>query len=199
MSQAFLLRWRGFYFKLITNCTYLFYRSRISWSVIIRKADNSLMSIAEGSRIVEYGKIVLHPGAKLIIGENTSIDRLCEIIIEAGSELIIGDNVFVGSYSNIRVTGKMNIGDNCRIAQFVSLINGNYSFMDRNTPIKDQPYQKGFLIIEDDVWIGVNAIVLSNVKIGRGAVVGAGSLITKDIANYSVVVGNPQKLIKVRE
>lgn len=199
MIQGILIRWRGFYFKFITSFAYLFYRTKISWSVIIRMAGNSLIRIGQGSRIVEHGKIVLQPGAKLIIGKNTSIDRLCEIIIETDGELTIGNNVFIGSHSNIRVTGKMHIGNNCRIAQFVSLINGNYGFMDRNTLIKDQPYQKGFLFVEDDVWIGVTATVLSNVTISKGAVIGAGSLITKDVAEYSVVVGNPQKLIKVRE
>jgi len=199
MIQAFLIRWRGFYFKFITTCAYLLYRSKISWSVIIRMAGNSLIRIGQGSRIVEHGKIVLQPGAKLIIGKNTTIDRLCEIIIETDGELTIGNNVFIGSHSNIRVTGKMHIGNNCRIAQFVSLINGNYGFMDRNTLIKDQPYQKGFLFVEDDVWIGVTATILSNVTINKGAVIGAGSLITKDVAEYSVVVGNPQKLIKVRK
>lgn len=199
MIQAVLLRWRGFYFKLITNCMYLVRRSKISWSTIIRKDNNSLMRVGEGSRIVEHGKVILHQGGKLTIGKNTSIDRLCEIVVEADSELTIGDNVFIGSHSNIRVTGKMSIGNNCRIAQFVSLINGNYGFMDRNILIKDQPYQKGFLFIEEDVWIGVAATILPNVTVGTGAVVGAGSVIAKNVDKYSVVVGNPQKLIKVRE
>lgn len=199
MIQAIQSRRRGFYFKIVTNISYLFSKSKISWSVMVRKAANCSIRIGKGSRVVEYGKIVLHPGAKLIIGKNTSIDRLCEIIVEADSELIIGDNVFIGSHSNIRVTGKMRIGHNCRLAQFVSLINGNYGFMDRNTLIKDQPYQKGFLLVEDDVWIGVSATILPNVTIGKGAVIGAGSVIVKDVVEYSVVVGNPQKLIKLRE
>jgi acetyltransferase-like isoleucine patch superfamily enzyme len=199
MISGFLLRWRGFYFKMITNCSYLTQRRKISWSTIIRKAENSSIGLGKGSRIVEHGKIVLQPGSRLRIGNNTSIDRLCEIIVEADSELTIGDNVFVGSHSNIRVTGKMSIGNNCRIAQFVSLINGNYGFMDRSLLIKDQPYQKGFLFVNDDVWIGVSATILPNVVIGTGAVIGAGAVVAKDVDEYSVIVGNPQKLIKVRQ
>jgi acetyltransferase-like isoleucine patch superfamily enzyme len=199
MISAFLLRWRGFYFKLLINCSYLMQRRKVSWSTIIRKADASSIGLGKGSRIVEHGKIVLHPGSRLTIGQNTSIDRLCEIVLEPDSELTIGDNVFVGSHSNIRVTGKMSIGNNCRVAQFVSLINGNYGFMDRNSLIKDQPYQKGFLVVNDDVWIGVSATILPNVVIGRGAVIGAGAVVAKDVDEYSVIVGNPQKVIRVRQ
>jgi acetyltransferase-like isoleucine patch superfamily enzyme len=57
---------------------------------------------------------------------------------------------------------------------------------------------KGDIIIEDDVWIGVNAVILGDVKIGRGAVVGAGSIVTKNIPPYAIVAGNPAKVIKQR-
>jgi len=49
-------------------------------------------------------------------------------------------------------------------------------------------------VIEDDVWIGFNAIILKGVRVGRGAVVGAGSVITKDVEAYTIVVGNPQRV-----
>jgi acetyltransferase-like isoleucine patch superfamily enzyme len=54
------------------------------------------------------------------------------------------------------------------------------------------------VIIEDDVWIGYGSIVLSGVKIGRGSIVAAGSVVTKDIEPYSIVAGNPAKLIRKR-
>lgn len=61
-----------------------------------------------------------------------------------------------------------------------------------------QVISKGPVIIEDDVWIGSNAVILSGVKIGRGAVIGAGAIVTKDVGNYSIVGGNPAKLIRKR-
>ena len=57
---------------------------------------------------------------------------------------------------------------------------------------------KGKIIVEDDVWIGMNAIILSGVKIGKGAVIGAGSVVSKDIPPYAIAVGNPCKVVKYR-
>lgn len=197
--NSILHRMRGWLFKLKINCSFVFSRRKISWSTIIRKGANARIAVSHNSRIAELGKIVIHEGASLIVGENTSIDRLCEIIIEKDSRLRIGDNVFIGSHANIRVTGDMVIGNDCRIAQFVSLINGNYGFMKRDLLIRDQDYQNGFLLIEDDVWVGVGSIILPNITIKKGAVVGAGAIISKDVSEYSIVVGDPQKIIKVRE
>ena len=56
----------------------------------------------------------------------------------------------------------------------------------------------GFKVIEDDVWIGSNSVILSGVKIGRGAVIGAGSIVTKNVPKYAIVAGNPAKVIKMR-
>ena len=57
---------------------------------------------------------------------------------------------------------------------------------------------KGEIVIEDDVWIGSNSVILSGVKIGRGAVIGAGSIVTKNVPKYAIVAGNPAKVIKMR-
>ncbi|MBN2965577.1 CatB-related O-acetyltransferase, partial [Sulfurospirillum sp. T05] len=59
-------------------------------------------------------------------------------------------------------------------------------------------FSKGDIIIEDDVWIGSNCVILSGVTIGRGSVIGAGSVVTKNIPKYSIVGGNPAKVIKNR-
>lgn len=56
----------------------------------------------------------------------------------------------------------------------------------------------GKIVIEDDVWVGSNAIILHGVKIGRGAVIGAGSIVTKSVPPYAIAVGNPAKIIKRR-
>lgn len=62
----------------------------------------------------------------------------------------------------------------------------------------NEALSKGNIIIEDDVWIGQGAIILSGVTIGRGSVIGAGAVVAKDIPPYSIVVGNPGKVIKKR-
>ena len=61
-----------------------------------------------------------------------------------------------------------------------------------------QTLKKGQIVIEDDVWIGSNSVILPSVSLGRGAVIGAGSVVTKDMEPYSIVFGTPAKLYKIR-
>ncbi|USK59573.1 CatB-related O-acetyltransferase [Peribacillus asahii] len=74
-------------------------------------------------------------------------------------------------------------------------------FMNQNIFKEDSvtdKFSKGPIVIEEDVWIGSNSVVLSGVTIGRGSIIGAGSIVTKDIPRYSIVAGNPAKVIKRR-
>ena len=124
-------------------------------------------------------------------------------------------NVRIGRHTSINGPGtricagknEVRIGAFCSIASNVVIQEYNHA-MDRVTTysifshIFDQKVEeivsKGAIIIEDDVWIGSNAVVLSGVKIGRGSIVGAGSIVTKSIPPYSIVAGNPAKIIKRR-
>jgi acetyltransferase-like isoleucine patch superfamily enzyme len=71
--------------------------------------------------------------------------------------------------------------------------------MMKGSPMNTQPYKRRPIIIEDDVWIGACAIILKGVTIGEGAIVAAGSVVTKNVEPYSLVGGNPAKLIKYRQ
>ena len=71
--------------------------------------------------------------------------------------------------------------------------------MSKNEKMYKQAYTAGTIIIEDDVWIGANSIILKNVTLGQGCVVGAGSVVTKSVEPYAIVAGNPAKLIKYRD
>jgi len=64
--------------------------------------------------------------------------------------------------------------------------------------VDNEKISKGPIIIEDDVWIGSNSVILSGVKIGRGSIIGAGSIVTKDVESYSIVGGNPAKFLRKR-
>ena len=76
----------------------------------------------------------------------------------------------------------------------------NHAFMDRSVVIREQGYTEDKPIyIDDDVWIGQRVIILPGVHIARGTVVGAGAVVTKDTVPYSVVGGNPARLLKMRE
>jgi len=145
---------------------------------------------------------------QLTIGTNSAINAWTTIIIAndtrnpvaADSSLRIGENTYIGEYNNIRAGGgKIEIGSNCSISQHISIIASNHNIK-KGSNIQDQLWsmENNFVIIKDDVWIGANCVILPGVTIEKGAVVGAGSVVTKNIPEYAVVCGNPAKIIKYR-
>lgn len=134
----------------------------------------------------------------------TTVHRLFDLKkVTVGRETYGALNVY--SYSDDKE--KLVIGNYVSIAGDVKFLLGGNHKMDAVTsfPIErfflsgiDEAWSKGPIIIEDDVWIGMNAIILSGVHIGQGAVISAGAVVTKDVEPYSIVGGNPAKLIKYR-
>lgn len=125
-------------------------------------------------------------------------------------------NIEIGKYTSISGNGtvisgvknKIKIGNFCSIAPNVMIIGDYHNYKKVTTyfifsnifnkVLDNEKVSKGNIIIEDDVWIGANTVVLSGVKIGRGSIIGAGSIISKDIPPYSIVCGKENKIIKKR-
>lgn len=112
----------------------------------------------------------------------------------------LGNTVYINYNCTISAhRGKIRIGNDVSIGYNASIITTNHRFTSRKIPINRQGDQENtFVIIEDDVWIGAHAIILPNVKIGRGSVIAAGAVITKSVLAYSVMAGVPAKRIKKR-
>lgn len=141
-------------------------------------------------------------------GSNTKVEGLLYI----SDKVFFDDNVevlnhtsyysFIGSSTSINrntvLRGRFKIGSNCAIAPNCMIIGSNHVFKDRTRNFKEQGFVCKGIIIEDDVWIGANSVVLDGVTIGKGCVIGAGSIVTKSIPPYSVAVGNPCRVIKER-
>lgn len=169
---------------------------------MITSIFNNLRSIIVFLRDIYLKKI---KWKKYTIGKNFHAGR--NVVLWAKKNIIIGDNFYIGRYSQIECS--VVIGNNVIIANNVALV-GKYdhNFTQLGYPIRlasqirDFDYNwKGLdskIIIKDDVWIGFGTIVLSDVEIGRGAIVAAGSVITRDVQPYSIVAGNPAKHIKYR-
>lgn len=115
-----------------------------------------------------------------------------------GTGIRLGDRCRVGK--NCVLNPNVWIGDDVLIGPDVMFITLEHVFDDRDVPIRDQGYRapKGPIVIGDDTWIGARVIVLPGVRIGRGVVVGAGSVVTKDVPDWAVVAGVPAKPIGVR-
>nr|WP_305123083.1 acyltransferase [Rufibacter sediminis] len=106
----------------------------------------------------------------------------------------IGSNTFVGLFDV--VIGPVTIGDHVIIAQHVVISGLNHGYEQIGIPIKDQTCTTSEIIVEDECWIGANAVITAGVRIGRHSVVAGGSVVTKDVPPYSVVGGNPAKVLK---
>lgn len=117
------------------------------------------------------------------------------------ADLIIGEGADIGEYTHITAMGHMRIGKNLLTGRWVTITDnghGDTSFNVLQTPpIIRQLYSKGNVTIGDNVWIGDKATILPGVTIGDGAVIAASAVVTKDVPAYSVVGGNPAKVIKL--
>ncbi|MEI6088440.1 MAG: acyltransferase [Bacteroidota bacterium] len=145
------------------------------------------------SVIRKHARLDVIPWRTFSVGKNTIIEDFSCINNQVG-HIYIGDNCTIG-LSNI-IIGPVKIGNNVIIAQHVCISGLNHGYEDVSVPIRDQLCQKQEIIIEDDCWIGANSVILLGTTIGRHSIVAAGSVVTKDVAPFTIVAGNPAKAIK---
>lgn len=114
--------------------------------------------------------------------------------------IIVGDNVSIGNYSHITAIDRIIIRDGVLTGQFVTITDNSHGIpdlSDANTaPTFRNLSSKGPVIIEENVWIGEKASIMPGVTVGRGSVVAANAVVTKDVPPYSLVAGVPAKIIK---
>lgn len=115
-------------------------------------------------------------------------------INNAVGDVIIGDHTRIGLHNTI--IGPVEIGNNVNLAQGITVTALNHNFSDTNKRIDEQGVSTNPVTIEDDVWVGVNAVILPGVTIGEHCVVAAGAVVTKDVPPHSLVAGIPAKVIK---
>lgn len=114
-------------------------------------------------------------------------------------KMIVGNRVHIASYAHINAGGGLSIGDNSGIAPYAKIFTVNHD-LDSEEVFWHHSWKPGEpVMIGKDVWIGSAAIVLPGVSIGDGSIIGAGAVVAKDIPPYSLVVGNPAKVIKSRK
>lgn len=116
------------------------------------------------------------------------------VINNGVGEILIGNYTRIGLGNTI--IGPVTIGDKVNLAQNIVISGLNHSYEDISKNIYDQGVSTKIVVIENDVLIGANSTILSGVHIGQHVVVGAGSVVTKNIPPYSVVVGNPARVVK---
>lgn len=140
--------------------------------------------------------------AEIDIGDNSRILRnsyLCTYVTNAkkGQGIYIGSKCWVGINSVISAgQGGIFIGDNVLIAPNVTIVTGNHDYTNTKVTSVEQEYSGNPIHINNNVWIGANAVIVGGVSIGEHAVVAAGSVVTRDVAAFTVVGGIPARDIK---
>lgn len=133
------------------------------------------------------------PYRKFSLGDYSVIESFA-CINNAVGDVEIGDHTRVGLHNTI--IGPVKIGHHVNLAQGITVTALNHNFDDTTKRIDEQGVNTNPVTIEDDVWIGANAVILPGVTIGNHCVVAAGAVVTKDIPPHSLVAGVPAKIIK---
>lgn len=133
-------------------------------------------------------KAMLREPKSIALGDRTTVGRFAEINPQGG-RITIGSDCSIHNFCVLYGAGGISIGTGCRIANGATLIAFNHA-IDGCSPIRTQPITRKGITIESDVWIGARAIVLDGVTIGRGSVIGAGTVVSRDVTPGSIVVGS---------
>lgn len=171
--------------RIYSFCMILCFRIRgydIDWSVLL----------AMSAALFQSRMHAISVGGGSRIGRNTRISA------GFSGKLRIGKRVLVDDGSMIMAQEHITIGDDTQISAHCFVTDFNHRFAVREQLITSQGYIRKPVVIGRDVWIGANSVVLSGVHIGDGAVVGAGSVVTRDVGSYTVVAGNPAKILHRR-
>lgn len=163
----------------------------------LRLNQNNKIIINTPLNISKNAVVQIKHDGLILIGKNTEI--LEGVIIQTyGGFIQIGENCSINPYTVIYGHGNVIIGNNALIAAHCVIIPGNHVFNDLNKPINQQGMNNEGIIIEDDVWLGAGVKVLDGVTIGKGSIVAAGAVVTKNVLPNTIVGGVPAKFIKNR-
>jgi acetyltransferase-like isoleucine patch superfamily enzyme len=147
----------------------------------------------KGSCIRRQTRLDVVPWNKFNLGKESTIEDFSAINNGVG-DVLIGDRTRIGISNTI--IGPVKVGNDVRLAQNVVLSGLNHNYTDTDSPIHAQGVSTKQIVIEDESWIGANVVIVPGVTVGKHCVVAGGSVVTKDIPEYSVAAGNPARILK---
>lgn len=147
----------------------------------------------KNSVVCRRARMDVMPYNKFEMGANSLIEDYA-VVNNAVGDVLIGDRTLIG-ISSI-VIGPVVLGNDILLAQHVVLSALNHGYADVEKSIREQKESTEPIVVGDEVWIGANAVVTSGVKLGKHAIVAAGSVVTRDVPPYTIVAGSPARAIK---
>ena len=133
------------------------------------------------------------PYRKFWLGDYSVVESFA-CINNAVGDVIIGNHTRIGLHNTI--IGPVTIGSHVNLAQGITITALNHNFDNSEKRIDQQGISTKEVVLEDDIWVGANAVILPGVTIGKHAVVAAGAIVTKDVPPHSLVAGVPAKVIR---
>lgn len=158
-----------------------------------------------GRRFKSSGEVFIERGCEFVSPEAMCFEGVVGIGMGSffaadGGSIEVGDNAAFNTnvHVNASVGGEIKIGRWCIIGPNVVMRTAGHKFDNPNEFIRKQGHVMLDIILGDDVWVGANAVILGGVRVGKGAVIGAGAVVTKDVPPFGIAVGVPARVIKYR-
>lgn len=184
------------------KASFQYYQARLTACILSYK----FKSIGNNCIFPGFNRLI---GAKfIIIGNNTKIGKYATLTawnhvgnMEFNPSLLIGNRCNIGEWCHITCVNRIVIGDDVLTGRWVTITDNSHGSTSYDelkvSPLKRKTFSKGAVTIGNKVWIGDKATILPGVTIGEGAIVAANAVVTKDVPAYSIVAGNPGKVIKI--
>lgn len=167
---------------------------------IINCHINGITKYGRNIYIGRFFHVSKNSGSIIKLGNNISISpNTTFLLVKPKAQITIEDNIRIAHHFQISCANEVIIKSNVNIAPFVFIADHNHKYEDPNIPIKDQGIQQqpnDKVMIDSDSWIGTKVTIVGNVHIGKHCVIGANSVVTKDIPDYSIAAGIPCKILK---
>ncbi len=180
------------------------YFVRRAWCALTVRPLFSWRRLVLYARGVEYGRDVcmeanatIDGQGRAVLGNNVFLGRGAYIHVWKGATLVIEDDTYIGRGTIVLVHSSVKIGRESLIAPFCHITDVNHG-MARGLPMRKQALSSQPIEIGADVWFGAGCSVLPGVRIGRGCVIGARAVVTKDLPEYAIAVGIPARPVKFR-